>query len=42
MQLVQALRYKPEGRGGFPIILLQFFIGIILPAALQSWRRFRL
>jgi hypothetical protein len=31
-QLVDALRYKPEGR--FPLLSLEFFIDIILPAAL--------
>ena len=34
-QLVEALRYKPEGRGvRFPMVSLEFFIDIILPAAL--------
>jgi hypothetical protein len=34
-QLVEALRYKPEGRGfGFPMESLGFLIDIILPAAL--------
>jgi len=32
-QLVEALRYKPEGRG-IPMVLLEFFI---LPAALWPW-----
>jgi hypothetical protein len=32
-QLVEVLRYKPEGRG---VDSLQFFIDI-LPAALWSW-----
>jgi len=36
-KLVQELRYKPEGRGlDFPILSLEFFIEIILPAALWS------
>ena len=34
-QLVEALRYKPEGRGFYPrLFSLEFFIDIILPAAL--------
>jgi len=34
-QLVEALRYKPEGRGfDSPMVLLEFFIDIILLAAL--------
>jgi len=39
-QLVEALRYKPKGRGGgvrFPMVLLEIFIDIILPAALWPW-----
>ena len=37
-QLVEALRYKPEGRGvRFPIVSLEFFIDIILSAALGLW-----
>ena len=39
-QLVEALRYKPEGRG-FDFEF-EFFIDIILPAALWSWVRLRL
>ena len=35
-QLVEALRYKPEGRG---FDSLEFFIDIILPAALRPWGR---
>ena len=35
VQLVEALRYKSEGRGfDFPMVSLEFFINIILPAAL--------
>jgi hypothetical protein len=34
-QLIEALRYKPEGRGFvFPLVSLEFFIYIILSAAL--------
>ena len=34
-QLVEALRYKSKGRGvRFPMMSLEFFIDIILPAAL--------
>jgi len=37
-QLVEALRYNTEGRGvRFPMVSLDFFIDIILPAALWSW-----
>ena len=36
--MVKALRYKPEGRGfDFRRRLLEFFIVIILPAALWHW-----
>ena len=36
-KLVQGLRYKPEGRGlESPILSLEFFIDVILPAALWS------
>jgi hypothetical protein len=34
-QLVDALRFKPEGRGiDTPMVSLEFFIDIVLPAAL--------
>jgi hypothetical protein len=37
-QLVEALRHKQEGRGvRFPMVSLEFFLGIILPAALWPW-----
>ena len=37
-QLVEALRYKPEGRGfDSPIVSLEFLIEVILPAALWPW-----
>jgi hypothetical protein len=32
--VVEALRYKPEGRG---LVSLDFFIDIILPVALWPW-----
>jgi hypothetical protein len=35
-QLVDALRYKPEGR--FPMVSLEFFIDIILQVTLWLWR----
>jgi len=35
-QLVEALRYKSECHG-FPMISLEYFIDIILPAALWPW-----
>jgi hypothetical protein len=41
-QLVEALRYKPEGRGFDPMVPLDFFIGIILSVALWSWGRLSL
>ena len=37
-QFVEALHYKPEGRGfDSPMVSLEFFIYIILPAALWPW-----
>jgi hypothetical protein len=36
-QLVEALRYKPEGREFDSTVSLEFFIDLILPAALWSW-----
>jgi len=37
-QLVEALRYKLEGRGFYsPMVSLEFFIDIILPAAIWLW-----
>jgi hypothetical protein len=37
VQLVQALRYKPEGRGFDSRLSFEFFVNIILPAALWPW-----
>ena len=34
-RFVEALCYKPEGQ--FPMVSLEFFIDIILPAALWPW-----
>ena len=36
-QLVEALRYMPEGRGFGSRWSLEFIIDIILPAALWPW-----
>jgi hypothetical protein len=42
-QFVEALRYKPEGLGFLlPKVSLEFFIDIILPAALWPLGRYRL
>jgi hypothetical protein len=40
--VVEALRYKPEGRGIDSRWPLKFFIFIILPAALWPWGRLSL
>jgi hypothetical protein len=40
--VVEAMRYKPEGRGIDSRLSLKFFFDINLPAALWSWGRLSL
>ena len=40
--LVEALRYKPKGRGFDSRWAVKFFIDLILPTALGSWDRLSL